>query len=450
MAPSPSLTSTSPAAWPRAASPGYRPARFLRGATSIQTMSQIFLVLQNSALIMVMHHSRAKPVSGQRRYFISTAMMFVELIKLVFSLAIDCHAQIKAQKAAAAAAAASAANGDDSKQRPALPANPYAPANIASILYQSLFASGSWMLILPAGLYALQTHLVYVAVSNMETVPFQVTYQLKILTTVLFSIVMLQRVITPKQWLALVLLTLGVAIVQVAETSGGPGAKTMASASASASAPASSFSLASLMGWFAGGRTNSANHTRVTTASPKLAHPMNTTKGFFAAIVASFISGFTGVYFEKLIKESRVSVSLWTRNAQLSFFSLFPILLLGVWCKDGAAIAQHGFFVGYGPTVWATIALQALGGILVAICITYADNVAKNLAASFSIVVSYMANAVLFGEPMTLQSTLGVSTVLFSLYLYQSRSSRPPPDSPLLPVDRDGLVDLRSKEMREK
>ncbi|KAL1898220.1 UDP-galactose transporter Gms1 [Sporothrix stenoceras] len=430
-----------PASWPRASSPAYRSPRFLRGATSIQTLSQIFLVLQNSTLIMVMHHSRARPASGQRRYFISTAMMFVELTKLVFSLGIACRAQIKAQIADAKTAAAAATNGDDSKERPLPPSNPYSLSNITSILYQSLFASGSWMLILPAGLYALQTHLVYVAVSNMETVPFQVTYQLKILTTVLFSIVMLQRIITPRQWLALVLLTLGVAIVQVAETSGGPGAKTATSASPS------SLSLANLIGWFSGGNTNS---TQITTAAPKLAHRMNTSKGFFAAIAASLISGFTGVYFEKLIKESRVSVSLWTRNAQLSFFSLFPILLLGVWCKDGAAIAKHGFFVGYGPTVWATIGLQALGGILVAICITYADNVAKNLAASFSIVVSYMANAAIFGEPMTLQSTVGISTVLFALYLYQSRSSRSPPDSPLLPVDRDGLVDVRSKEMHEK
>lgn len=384
-----------------------------------------------------MHHSRARPASGQRRYFISTAMLFVELIKLVVSLAIACRAQIKTQVADAAAAAAST---DDSKERSSTP-HPYSPTNIASVVYESLFASGSWMLIMPAGLYALQTHLVYVAVSNMETVPFQVTYQLKILTTVLFSIVMLQRVITPRQWLALVLLTLGVAIVQVAESSGG------APKLATAASP-SSFSLANLIGSFAGGNTS---RTQVTTsATPKIAHRMNTSKGFFAAITASLISGFTGVYFEKLIKESRVSVSLWTRNAQLSFFSLFPIVLLGVWCKDGAAIAQHGFFVGYGPTVWATIGLQALGGILVAICITYADNVAKNLAASFSIVVSYMANAALFGEPMTLQSTVGISTVLFALYLYQSRSSRPPPDSPLLPVDRDGLVDVRSKELHEK
>ncbi|CAK7200068.1 UDP-galactose transporter Gms1 [Sporothrix eucalyptigena] len=397
-------------------------------------MSLIFLVLQNSTLITVMHRSRMVPSEpGRRRYLVSTAMLLVELIKLVVSLAIDCRAHIRAAK------------GTRSSSK-SVPQSINTLCLVYESVYQSLFSSGSWMLILPAGLYALQTRLVYIAVSNMETVPFQVTYQLKILTTVLFSIIMVQRVISPRQWMALVLLTLGVAIVQIAESS-------------PTSLP--SRSMVNLGGWLTqlGGQgTNSslptatmpigAAPTHAAGAVAAVRHRMNTSKGFVAAITAAFISGFTGVYFEKLIKESRVSVSLWTRNAQLSFYSLFPIAILGVFLKDGTAIAKHGFFVGYGPTVWATIILQALGGILVAICITYSDNVAKNLAASFSIVVSYVANSVLFDEPMTLNSTIGISTVLFSLYLYQSRNSRPT-NAPLLPIDKDGTT-VRSKELYEK
>ncbi|CAK7217681.1 UDP-galactose transporter Gms1 [Sporothrix bragantina] len=387
MAPHTTIT-TSPGPLQRPESPTMRQPRFLRSGASIQTMSLVFLVLQNSTLITVMHRSRMVPSSDPKRhrYLVSTAMLLVELIKLAVSLAVACHAQIR-----------------DARTQSGAKAVPQ-PRSMVRLMcwsvYDSLFSSGSWMLILPAGLYALQTRLVYIAVSNMETVPFQVTYQLKILTTVLFSIIMVQRVITPRQWIALVLLTLGVAIVQVADSTPLP--------SSTPSSP--SFSLVNLGGWLMqmGGQSKNSTAAAAAASTPTpligaAAHiHMNTTKGFIAAITAAFISGFTGVYFEKLIKESRVSVSLWTRNAQLSFYSLFPIAILGVFWKDGAAIAKHGFFVGYGPTVWATILLQALGGILVAICITYADNVAKNLAASFSIVVSYLANAVLFDEPMTL------------------------------------------------
>lgn len=46
------------------------------------------------------------------------------------------------------------------------------------------------------------------------TVP-QVTYQLKILTTALFSVLMLRKSLSRVQWVSLLLLFCGVAIVQV-------------------------------------------------------------------------------------------------------------------------------------------------------------------------------------------------------------------------------------------
>jgi len=54
----------------------------------------------------------------------------------------------------------------------------------------------------------------------------QVTYQLKILTTALFSVAMLGKSVAPAQWTALLLLMSGVALVQVSlhfvETSQAP------------------------------------------------------------------------------------------------------------------------------------------------------------------------------------------------------------------------------------
>lgn len=45
--------------------------------------------------------------------------------------------------------------------------------------------------------------------------PPQVTYQLKILTTALFSVLMLRKTLSRVQWISLLLLFVGVAIVQV-------------------------------------------------------------------------------------------------------------------------------------------------------------------------------------------------------------------------------------------
>lgn len=78
---------------------------------------------------------------------------------------------------------------------------------------------------------------------------------------------------------------------------------------------------------------------------------MNYSIGLSAVLVAALISGLTGVYFEKVLKESRVHATVWTRNVQLSFYSLFPALIFGVIFKDGEEIAKNGFFFGYNAVV---------------------------------------------------------------------------------------------------
>lgn len=108
------------------------------------------------------------------------------------------------------------------------------------------------------------------------------------------------------------------------------------------------------------------------------------------------LSGLAGVYFEKILKESHTPASLWVRNVQLSFYSLFPALFLGVMFIDGEEIAKYGFFVGYNWVVWAAIGLQALGGVVVAMVVSYADNIAKNFATSISILLSCLASVWFF------------------------------------------------------
>ncbi len=90
-----------------------------------------------------------------------------------------------------------------------------------------------------------------------------------------------------------------------------------------------------------------------------------------------------------MLKDSPTPVSVWTRNIQLSFYSLFPALIVGVIFKDGEEIANHGFFDGYNWVVWSVIVFQAVGGVLTSLCINYADNIAKNFATSISIVISF-------------------------------------------------------------
>ncbi|KAF2426589.1 nucleotide-sugar transporter [Tothia fuscella] len=320
------------------------------------------LAVQNAALILVMHYSRIMPLVDNKRYYTSTAVFLNEVLKLSIALVIALYDTA-------------------SNMGPGV-----SSSELVSTLATQVFSGDSWKLAIPAALYTFQNSLQYIAVSNLDAATFQVTYQLKILTTALFSVTMLKRSLTTKKWVSLVLLMVGVAVVQIPTGSSGDDPKKT---------------------------TRDVSHAE-----------MNKSVGLVAVTVACAISGLAGVYFEKVLKDS-TQVTLWVRNVQLSFYSLFPALFLGVIIKDGAAISHDGFFTGYNWVVWTAITFQAVGGLLVALVVNYADNIAKNFATSISIIISFVVSVWIFDFSITINFLLGMVIVLYATYLYSSPDRRP-------------------------
>jgi len=69
----------------------------------------------------------------------------------------------------------------------------------------------------------------------------------------------------------------------------------------------------------------------------------NRVVGFIAAIAACCLSGFAGIYFEKILKGSNISV--WMRNVQLSLCSI-PFAIITCTLNDYNAISNNGYFYG--------------------------------------------------------------------------------------------------------
>lgn len=220
----------------------------------------------------------------------------------------------------------------------------------------------------PAFIYTVQNNLLYISISNLPAAVFQVSYQLKILTTAVFSITMLGRTLIKTQWMSLFILFVGIAIVQVQN---------------------------------AGATQLNENQ------SPLI--------GFGSVIVACTFSGFAGVYFEKVLKGSTASV--WLRNIQLGIFGTI-MAFIGAYMKEGSAITEKGFLFGYNNLVWVVVANQACGGLLVAMVIKYADNILKGFATSLSIVLSSILSVFLFDYSITLMFTVGGGLVISAVYLY--------------------------------
>jgi UDP-sugar transporter A1/2/3 len=180
---------------------------------------------------------------------------------------------------------------------------------------------------------------------------------------------MLGKSLFCKQWLALMLLTLGVSLAQLSTSS----------------------------------RYKQQQHR-------------NTTFGFLAVLAAAIISGFSGVYFEKILKNS--SASIWIRNLQMGTASIVAGLI-GIYLSGEASLViNNGYFYGYNWIVWLVIVLQAIGGLIVAVVVKYTDNILKGFAASFSMVTSCLLSYWFLDFQPGLEFLMGATLVNVSIFMY--------------------------------
>lgn len=315
---------------------------------SIKYGALLLLVLQNTFLVVCMRYSRIQQSQDSSPiYASSTAVVCMELVKFFTCIAVVGWSN-----------RAKGLEGLYYILRDEVIENPIEVIKLS----------------VPSLLYTVQNNLLYFALSHLEAATFQVGYQVKILTTAVFSVWMLNKSLSTLQWASLVLLTVGVSLAQLSA------------------------------------HANSADHEKE-----------NTTMGFIAVLLASVTSGFSGVYFEKILKNS--SPSLWIRNIQMGISSILVGFASVYLSNDRSSVMQYGFFHGYNTIVVSVILLQAVGGLVVAVVVKYADNILKGFAASFSIITSFILTYFWFGFEPTWMFMIGAILVNVSMYLY----SLPPP-----------------------
>lgn len=239
-------------------------------------------------------------------------------------------------------------------------------------------------LTIPALLYTVQNNMLYTALANLDAATYSVCYQTKILTTALFSMILLRKRLNLMKWAALILLTVGVALAELSDLS----------------------------------------TKRGVASSGAKEHAQSPFLGFMCVMAAACTSGFAGVYFEMLLKGSRTS--LWIRNIQMGIPSIL-ISLVSVLLKDWSNVTTNGFFYGYNRVVVGVVLLQAIGGLVVAVVVKYADNIRKSFATAVSIIISCIMSMFLFDFHPNGIFVLGVMCVCASVFIY----SRPPAEKGL-------------------
>ena len=203
-------------------------------------------------------------------------------------------------------------------------------------------------------------------------------YQLKILTTALFTVIMLGRKLSRTQWFSLVVLFLGVSVIIHLQAS------------------------------------QNIKVGETMTIAEKGLKPF---LGMVAVLISCLLSGFAGVYFEKILKNT--PQSLYIRNVQLGVFGAVTGLATAL-TFDKDQILEKGFFFGYDGLVMCVILLQSVGGILVAVVVKYADNILKGFATSAAIILSCIVSMFFFDFQPSLTFLFATGLVIGSVYLYNS------------------------------
>jgi len=297
------------------------------------------IVVQSTAYALVLRQSRK--VSADERYLTSTVVLMSECLKLVLSILLYTRENESAR------------------------ATIFGIYNALCREKYTFFKIG-----VISGIYYGQNLLIVLALENMSAALFQVVAQIKVITTTIMMVLILQKVILCHQWAAVFILFCGVALAQV---------------------PSDISELLRPIG------------------------DQNLLLGMMANILACFTSAIASVSFEKMFKMNNDSI--WLRNVQLSTWG---ILLGSINCMftDGSRISGEGFFVNYNYLTFCVIFLLSMTGILVALVFKYADNILKCFAAAISLILTYCVSVMMNDAPSSPYFVVGAILTASSIFLY--------------------------------
>ncbi|KAL7063692.1 hypothetical protein AAHC03_01686 [Spirometra sp. Aus1] len=338
----------------------------IENETFMKRAALVLLTLQNVSTVLLSRYIRSRPGD---MFISSTAVAMSELVKLIVCLII-----ILAQEG-------------------------FSLRGFAQNLHSNIFSDcrDNLLIGVPGILYAVQNNLLFLSVSHLNASVFQVTYQLKLFTTAVFFRIIMKRILSLKHWGALVLLFIGVVLAQADNAS---------QRSHSPPPPPSD----------------------AATAAKDGLRDQQPLFGFACIVVACILSGFTGVFFELVLKTTKKTIVM--RNIQLSVYGIITSLV-SVFIQDKALVAKHGFFFGYDSLVWLVIFIQSLGGLLVAAVVCYADNILKNFSTSVAIILTLLLSVVFLHHNPTWFLVAGNIFVIGSTVFYNLL----PPPATLSPTD---------------
>ncbi|CAE7028632.1 CSTLP1 [Symbiodinium sp. CCMP2456] len=268
----------------------------------------------------------------------------------------------------------------------------FAAAMLPPEVRASMSLSGRWLYAIPAVLYTLQNRLVFEALQKISPPEYQLLNNIKLFTTSLVFRVVMRRQLRVLQWLALLLLVLGMAL---------------------ATAPC--------------GEAGQAQAQDART-------------GVLIMLAVSWCSAVAGVLNEWLIKKSQnvLEANIWLYGFGVAA-AIFQLLVV-----DGAGVRDPlaGFTSSLLP--WSVVLCNAILGQSIAFLFRYADSIVKLYAVSAAMAFTAFFSAIFLDFSMGFHSAAGYFVSFLSMCLYYT------PSQVLLSTDVEFIEQLTSRTENEK
>ena len=268
--------------------------------------------------------------------------------------------------------------------------------SICSIFqYLSADRVNTILLAVPASAYNFQMSMEYVALANLSAAMFSVLVQSKLLFTATFAALIMRKKLKYIQVISLVLLTCGVMLCNLSK-------------------------LVNM------GTTAQSSSSSSTTEENSTLFDGKTIKGIMATLSIALSSGFASVYTEKVIKAQgkravqEQDYGLAYTQVQLAFMSIVTIGLYAI-LRDWKEILLYGLFHNFTFGAFLSVASSAMGGLIVASVLKYADSVLKGYATAMSVILTGVLSMVLFGTQLNLIYFMGIINVVMAVGLYNGK-----------------------------
>lgn len=270
---------------------------------------------------------------------------------------------------------------------------------VASLIKDMKKHSNVMMLyFVPAFLYCLYNNLAFVNLSTFDPTTYYLLLQLRVVITGILFQIIFKKYLTKRQWISLILLTMGCMLKQFNFNTQSD-SNTQSNSTIDSNYKLSDEEVSSLSGKNLTGFTLSLSAVWI--------------------LVQTICSCLAGVYNEYLLKDKGADVNIFVQNVFMYFDSIA--------CNAGILILRGELLDAFTLTniqsvfrfsVIAIIINNAAIGIVTSFFLKYMNSILKTFASALELLFTAVLCYFLFAIPIYINTALAIAVVSFAIYLY--------------------------------